>query len=83
MIAEPSTRHRCTPPRYRPKAEWRTVQPPAAWMRPEDRKRAKPMRIPTEYEPGTLWRCSCGRAWVRRVGSHAGQNLEHDGSVVL
>lgn len=43
-------------------------------MRPEDRQRAKPMRIPTEYPAGTLWRCSCGRGWVRRAGQHYGRN---------
>lgn len=66
-IHEPPAHHRCQPPRYRPKAEWDTIGPPLAFMRPEDRARAKPVPVPTPYRPGTLWRCGCGLWWVNDV----------------
>lgn len=59
----PQARHRCNPPRYRPKAEWTKVPPPLGFMRPEDRATAKPVAVPTHYPPGTVWRCACGRLW--------------------
>lgn len=70
----PAPPHHCQPPRYRPQAEWRTIAPPIGFMRPQDRKTAKPIPIPTAYPDGTLWRCVCGRTWVRRAGEHYGSN---------
>jgi hypothetical protein len=73
-VFEPPTRHTCCPPDHRPKSEWRTVQPPRGWMKPEDWATAKPIPIPTQYSPGTVWVCACGRAWIRRPGQHYGRN---------
>ena len=74
IVAEPAVEHRCSPPRHRPKSEWRTVNPPAAFMRPKDRSRAKPMPIPTAYAAGAVWLCSCGQGWIYRAGEHCGRN---------
>jgi hypothetical protein len=62
-VFEPPRRHRCSPPHYRPKAEWTKVPPPLGFMRAEDRATAKPVPVPTQYPPGTVWRCACGRLW--------------------
>lgn len=79
VIHEPPGVHTCRPPENRPRTEWRTVAPPLGFMRPEDRATAKPYPVPTPYPPGTVWRCSCGRAWVRRPGQHYGRDRTHTG----
>jgi hypothetical protein len=71
-VYEPPQPHTCRPPRHRPKNEWRTIMPPTAFLRAG--ATPKPMRVPTAYPAGTVWRCGCGRAWVRRPGPHYGRN---------
>jgi hypothetical protein len=34
LVSEPPPRHRCSPPRYRPRAEWTKVPPPLGFMKP-------------------------------------------------
>lgn len=74
VIHEPTQRHRCQPPRYRPNEEWRTMPAPLGWLKPTDRDHGLRLTIPTEYRPGTVWVCTCGDSWIRRAGQHYGRN---------
>jgi hypothetical protein len=73
VFEPPPRRHRCNPPRYRPRAEWTKVPPPLGFMKPEDRAKAKPVPVPTQYRPGTVWRCACGRLWHAVLGPPRGR----------
>jgi hypothetical protein len=55
------------------------VPPPLGLMGAEDRAAAKRVPVPTQYPPGTVWRCACGRLWYavlappcNRGGGYAG-----------
>jgi hypothetical protein len=74
VIYEPSQRHHCAPPRYRPRDEWRSMPAPPGWLKSDDQDRKVRLPLPTEYRPGTVWVCECGAGWVRRAGQHYGRN---------
>lgn len=74
IVYEPSQPHRCAPPRFRPKDEWRSRPAPPGWTKPKDRARGVKLTMPTPYPVDTVWVCRCGRGWIRRAGQHYGRN---------